>query len=35
MNPPYGQNAQHPNDRAPSFNQYYKPRDDHLALTSM
>jgi hypothetical protein len=23
MNPPYGQNAQHPNDRAPSFNQYY------------
>jgi hypothetical protein len=23
MNPPYGHNAQHPSDRAPSFNQYY------------
>jgi hypothetical protein len=23
MAPPYGKNAQHPNDRAPSFNQYY------------
>jgi len=23
MNPPYGHNGQHPNDRAPSFNRYY------------
>ena len=27
MNPPYGENAQHPDDRAPSFKKYYDLED--------